>query len=219
LSTSLGADVLAFAIVAATLTIIPGLDTALVLRAAVTHGRSDAFATALGVNSGVLVWGVGAAAGVSALLTASTAAYVVLRFVGAAYMVILGSRFLRDAWRPRQGRLPHSGSGGDARRSPSGVAVAWRRGFITNLANPKVGAFYVALLPQFIPRGSPHILVGLMLASVHNVEGIAWFSLLILGIHGGRSWIMRPRIQRTLNAITGAVLITFASTLVLSDNN
>jgi len=58
-----------------------------------------------------------------------------------------------------------------------------------------------------------------MLASVHNVEGIAWFSLLILGIHGGRSWIMRPRIQRTLNAITGAVLITFASTLVLSDNN
>jgi threonine/homoserine/homoserine lactone efflux protein len=215
LSTSLGADVLAFAAVAGLLTIIPGLDTALDLRAAVTYGRSYAFATALGVNSGVLVWGVGAAAGVSALLTASTAAYTVLRFVGAAYMVFLGSRFLHDAWRAAPSKLV---SDGDARRSPNGVALAWRRGFITNLANPKVGAFYVALLPQFIPRGSPHILVGLLLATVHNVEGIAWFSLLILGIHGGRSWIMRSRVQRTLNAITGVVLVTFGSTLVLSDN-
>jgi threonine/homoserine/homoserine lactone efflux protein len=218
LSTSLGADILAFAVVAGLLTIIPGLDTALVLRAAVTHGRRYAFATALGVNSGVLVWGVGAAAGVSALLTASTAAYTVLRFVGAAYMVFLGIRFLHDAWHSR-GRAPSKlVSDADARQSPSGVAIAWRRGFITNLANPKVGAFYVALLPQFIPRGSPHILVGVLLAMVHNVEGITWFSLLILGIHGGRSWIMTSHMQRTLNAITGVVLITFASTLVLRDN-
>ena len=203
MSTVLGADVVAFAIVAGLLTLRPGLDTALVLRAAVTNGRSYAFATALGVNSGVLVWGVGAAAGVSALLTASTAAYAVLRFVGAAYMVILGSRFLRDAWLSRRAATVEFGSGGgDGRRPTGGIAVAWRRGFITNLANPKVVAFYVALLPQFIPRGSPHILVGLILATVHNVEGVAWFSLLILGIHSGRSWIMRSHVQRSLNAIT-----------------
>jgi threonine/homoserine/homoserine lactone efflux protein len=132
-------------------------------------------------------------------------------------MVLLGSRFLRDAWRSRRTASSQPISGGDARQPPGGFSAAWRRGFITNVANPKVGAFYVALLPQFIPRNSPHILVGLLLAMVHNVEGAAWFSLLVLSIHGGRSWTMRRRVQGTLNATAGAVLISFASTLVLAD--
>lgn len=108
-------------------------------------------------------------------------------------------------------------NGSDGLSPSGGVVRAWRRGCITNLANPKVGAFYVALLPQFIPSGSPHILVGLLLATIHNLEGLAWFSLLIFGVNGGQSWIMKPWLQRTFNTITGTVLIAFASTLVLSE--
>lgn len=63
---TIASAVIGFAVVAGLLTIVPGLDTALVLRGALTSGRAYAFATALGVNSGALVWGAGAAAGVSA---------------------------------------------------------------------------------------------------------------------------------------------------------
>jgi threonine/homoserine/homoserine lactone efflux protein len=80
-------SIASFAVVTALLTIIPGLDTALVLRAAVSGGRRQAFATALGVNTGVLIWGAGAAVGISALLTASELAYTLLRYAGAGYMV------------------------------------------------------------------------------------------------------------------------------------
>jgi len=69
--------------VAGLLTVIPGLDTALVLRAAITQGRRQGFATALGINTGALVWGAGAAVGVSALLTASSIAYMLVRIAAA----------------------------------------------------------------------------------------------------------------------------------------
>ncbi|HEU0315730.1 MAG TPA: LysE family transporter, partial [Solirubrobacteraceae bacterium] len=89
---------LSFAVVAGLLTIIPGLDTALVLRAALSQSRLHAFATAAGVSTGALIWGAGAAMGVSALLTASTAAYTAVRIVGAGYLLWLGGRLLWAAF-------------------------------------------------------------------------------------------------------------------------
>src|SRR4051794_27031402 len=106
--------ILSFAVLGALLTVTPGLDTALVLRSAVTMGRRAAFATAFGVNTGALVWGAAAAVGVSALLTASTTAYLVLRVAGAAYMIYLGARMLAGAVRSGSGGLaetPVPGSG------------------------------------------------------------------------------------------------------------
>ncbi len=81
---SLGASVLTFALLAGALTVTPGLDTALVLRAALTRGRREATATAAGIVTGLFVWGAAAAVGVSALLTASDVAFDVLRDAGAA---------------------------------------------------------------------------------------------------------------------------------------
>jgi threonine/homoserine/homoserine lactone efflux protein len=98
---SWSAALLGFAAVAGVLTIIPGLDTALVLRTALIQGRGRAFATALGILTGALLWGAGAAAGVSALLTASTIGYSIVRIAGAAYLVWLGCRFLRSAMATR----------------------------------------------------------------------------------------------------------------------
>jgi threonine/homoserine/homoserine lactone efflux protein len=93
--------VLSFAVVGGLLAITPGLDTALVLRSAVSSGRRTALATGLGVCAGALVWGAAAAVGVSALLTTSQVAYPVLRIVGAAYMIWLGGRMLWTAVRGR----------------------------------------------------------------------------------------------------------------------
>src|SRR5687768_15938810 len=84
---SLGSGVLPFALVAGVLTVTPGLDTALVLRSALTQSRREAVATGVGIVGGLFVWGAAAAVGVSALLTASQVAFDVLRYAGAVYLV------------------------------------------------------------------------------------------------------------------------------------
>ncbi|GLX00018.1 LysE family translocator [Microtetraspora sp. NBRC 16547] len=234
-----------FAVVAGLMTIVPGLDTALVLRSAITGGRRQAFATALGVNTGVLVWGAGAAVGVSALLTASQTAYTVLRLAGAAYLVWFGATMVLRTLRGRAatsnavttnsvttttdeaGRTEAAGGAVAPGTSPetgpetglvTGPGGAWARGLVTNLLNPKVGVFYVAMLPQFIPADAPHLLTGLLLALVHNVEGMAWFTLLIFGTHLARAWLSGARVHRVIDRVTGAVLVGFGLRLALSGN-
>ena len=209
---SIPAAVLSFALVAGLVTITPGLDTALVLRSALTQGRAPAYATALGVCTGCLAWGVAAAVGVSAILTASTVAYTVLRLVGAAYLIWLGLRWLIAAIRRRETPPAADGASSGAR----GWA-AWRQGYGVNILNPKIGAFYVALLPQFIPPDGPAVLMGGLLAAVHSVEGILWFTLIIAGAHAMRAWLRRPRVQRGMNGITGATLIGFGVALALPE--
>jgi threonine/homoserine/homoserine lactone efflux protein len=91
--------VLSFAVVAGLLTLVPGMDTALVLRSSISRSRPFAFATAIGINTGAMIWGVAAAVGVSALLAASEMAYRVLTIAGAAYMIWLGLSLLLKSLR------------------------------------------------------------------------------------------------------------------------
>lgn len=217
-SVTVASAVASFALVAGMLTVVPGLDTALVLRSAVNSGRKHAFATALGINTGTLVWGVAAAVGISALLTASQSAYTVVKLAGAAYMGWLGCRIL---WQLCQSRrdLPADPTIDDpspVRPMPGGVVRAWLTGLGTNLLNPKVGAFYVAMLPQFVPPETSHLAMGALLAVVHNAEGLAWFTLLILSTHLVRSWLAKRAVRRAVDAVTGTVLVAFGVKLALS---
>lgn len=203
--------VLSFAVLGALLTITPGLDTALVLRSAITMGRGPAFATALGVGAGALTWGAAAAVGASALLAASQVGYTVLRVAGAVYMIYLGVRMIRDA-------LRRDASGAEAGVG-EGAATFWStfgRGLLTNLLNPKVGAFYLAVLPQFVPPGADPLSTGLLLALVHDVEGLLWFTMIILGAQAARGYLARRSVRRTVDAGTGVVLLGFGVRLGLS---
>jgi threonine/homoserine/homoserine lactone efflux protein len=207
---TLGTAVLTFALLAGALTVTPGLDTALVLRAALTRGRREAVATGAGIIGGLLVWGAAAAAGVSAVLTASEVAYDVLRFAGAAYLLWLGVRmFVRAV---RGGELGAE-AGTTAPRS------AWRAarvGLATNLLNPKVGVFYVALLPQFLPTDRDPLAVGMLLTGVHAVLTVVWFALLI-GLAGVLArWLRRPATVRAIDGVTGAALVGFGVRLAAS---
>ena len=200
---SLGTAVASFAVVATVLTLTPGLDTALVLRAALTQGRRDAAATASGIVAGLLVWGAAAAVGVSALLTASELAFDLLRYAGAAYLVWFGARLILRAVRPRKA---------DALPDTAPSRTAWRAarlGLLTNLLNPKVGVFYVALLPQFLPAGSDPLGVGLLLAGVHGSLSLLWFALLIVLADALGRWLRRPRTTRAIDGVTGAALVGF----------
>ncbi|MEU4159534.1 LysE family translocator [Actinoplanes sp. NPDC026670] len=200
--------VLSFAVLGALLTITPGLDTALVLRAAITMGRGPAFATALGINAGALAWGAAAAVGASALLAASELGYMMLRLAGAAYMIYLGVRMIWGASR--------NGPEAEAQVTTATFWSTFGRGLLTNLLNPKVGAFYLAVLPQFVPANADPLSTGLLLALVHDVEGLIWFTMIILGAQAARAFLARRAVRRTVDAGTGVVLLGFGVRLGLS---
>lgn len=204
---TVGEALWSFAVVAALLTIIPGLDTALVLRASLTQSRVHAYATALGICAGALVWGAAAAVGASAILHASEIAFTILKLVGAAYMLWFGTSLIVGSFRKTY-RLPNGEvqPAGSLRRS-------FGRGALTNILNPKVGVFYMALIPQFIPTGTVPLAMGLSLALVHVVEVLIWFSLIIVATQHVRRFLTSARISRWIDRATGGVLIGFAGVL------
>lgn len=205
---TVGQALLLFAIVAGLLTLVPGIDTALVVRSVLTRGRAYAFGTALGILSGALLWGAAAAVGASALLAASALAYRLLTLAGAVYLVYLGVALLVRSFR----RGPDEPA---ADPPPASLTRAYLTGLGTNLLNPKVGAFYVATIPQFIPHGTIPVLMGLGLAAVHAVLTLVWFTVLILGGGAASRLLRSARAVRIIDRATGAVLIAFGIRLVL----
>ena len=138
---------------------------------------------------------------------------MLVRVAGAAYMIWLGSKMLWSAVRDRVGiDVPES----ILAAVPATAWGSWRRGLLTNLLNPKIGAFYVAVLPQFIPAGTSHLAVGLFLALVHDVEGMLWFTAIIFGAQSARRLLARRAAKRAIDGVTGTVLVGFGLRLGLS---
>ncbi|MDG4863743.1 LysE family translocator [Streptomyces sp. T-3] len=203
-----------FALVVGLLTLTPGLDTALILRTAALGRRNRAWGVVLGIQSGTLIWGALTSLGVTAVLTASQVAYEILRWAGAAYLLWMGARMLIDTWR----RTPGGDAGDEAAlQGTDSMAGGWRQGTLTNLLNPKVGVFYVAVLPQFIPAGAPHFTMGLLLTCVHIALGLVWSATLIAFARVLRGWLQRPSARRTLDRVTGTVVAGFGLRLALTD--
>ncbi|MFG2825340.1 LysE family translocator [Kitasatospora sp. NPDC048365] len=209
-----------FALVVGLLTLTPGLDTALILRTAALGRRRRARGVVLGIQTGTLLWGAGASLGVTALLTASRLGYEVLRWGGVAYLVWMAARMVHGSFRgsPQHGTDGTDGSDDrDGRDSRDSLAAGWRQGTLTNLLNPKVGVFYVAVLPQFIPAGAPHFTTGLLLTCVHVVLGVLWSAVLIASAAALGARLRRPEVRRLLDRITGTVVAAFAVKLALGD--
>ena len=198
-----------FALVVGLLTLTPGLDTALILRTSALGRRRQAWGVVLGIQTGTLIWGTLTSAGVTALLTASQVAYEVLRWAGAAYLVWMGVGMLRKQGTEAPAEQEESVEGG--------FGHGWRRGTLTNLLNPKVGVFYVAVLPQFIPAGAPHFAAGVALTCVHVVEGVLWSTVLVGFARVLRGWLRRPAARRVMDRVTGAVVVGFGLKLALAD--
>ncbi|MFO1255685.1 MAG: LysE family translocator [Sphingomonadaceae bacterium] len=205
------AALLAFTAAASLLTITPGLDTALVLRTAAAEGPRRAMLAAVGIALGCLGWGLLVGAGLGALLAASRLAYETLRWAGALYLFYLGARLIH---RPRRGF--------DLADTETAIPAQpnWLlRGFLTNMLNPKVGVFYVSFLPQFIPAGSSVLGWSVLLASVHNVLGLAWFGALVAATRPLLGALKRPGIMAWLDRLTGGLFVAFGLKLALDTRN
>lgn len=139
-----------------------------------------------------------------------------MRLVGAAYLLWMGARMLWTSMRRGHGVAEPTAE--EERPAPtSGLFPGWRRGALTNLLNPKIGVFYVAVLPQFIPANAPHLAMGVALTCVHVVEGLLWSATLVAFAQVLRGWLRRPVAQRVLDRITGTVIVGFGVKLAIGD--
>jgi threonine/homoserine/homoserine lactone efflux protein len=193
----------AFALVATLLAITPGADTLLVVRNALTRGRTAALAAVAGIAGGCVVHATLSAVGVSLILVQSAEAFAALKLCGAAYLIVLGVQSVRRWLRP-DGRSPVTAEGG--RAAPRRLR-SFLEGLLTNVLNPKVGIFYLAFLPQFIGPGDPVLARSLLLGALHIGIGVVWLSILSFGVGRIRP-LVESRIWRArLEGLSGAVLI------------
>lgn len=198
----------AFLVAASILTVTPGVDTAMVLRAATVDGRRAAVFAGLGIGLGCLIWGGAVSLGLGAILRASEMAYRIVKFAGAAYLVWLGAKLLI---RPRTA-LDTNGPA-----SPDSKGAFWR-GLLTNLLNPKIGVFYVTFLPQFVPTGANVAGYSFFLACLHVLVTLAWFAALIAATVPLGRFLRRPGAVRTMDRLTGGVFIAFGLKLAGSSS-
>jgi threonine/homoserine/homoserine lactone efflux protein len=201
---------LTFVPVAALLSVTPGAATALVVRNAARGGRRHAFLTTSGNSIGVLVWGCFAAVGIATLVATSVAVFDAVKLVGAAVLIVIGLRSLRGR---DSGEARGAGRFGTAVSAPGRAAL--REGLLTSLANPKLAVFFVALFPQFVPRGAPMLPSALAMAGVIVAVDLVWYSTLALLVARARNAFVAGGWARRVERLTGAVLIGLGIRLAL----
>jgi len=196
------------------LNLTPGPDVLYIVSHGLRHGARAGAVAALGIVSGCFVHVFAAAAGLGALLATSAAAFNLLKWVGAVYLLWMGVKLLFS----RAGRLDLN------RAADTGVKAdlwaIWRRGFLTNVLNPKVALFFLAFVPQFIAPGTEDKVTAFLLLGL-------LFNLNSLPINFGYAWLAGwasrrvgavQRAMHWMDRAAGLMFIGFGLKLALSDN-
>jgi threonine/homoserine/homoserine lactone efflux protein len=201
------------------LNLTPGPDVLYIVTQALRHGLRAGLVAALGITGGCFVHIFAAAVGVSALMLASSTAFTLLKWVGAAYLVYVGMRMLfsrapaaQDLALPQEQSLVLAG--------PRELKTIFMRGFWTNALNPKVALFFLAFLPQFIAPTVEHKpLAFLLLGLLFNFNAV-WVNL---GWACAAVWLARKAgglqaRMHWLDRVAGSLFIAFGLKLALTDN-
>jgi threonine/homoserine/homoserine lactone efflux protein len=180
----------------------PGQDTALTIRNTLLGNRRTGAATALGVSAGQATWTVATSAGLAVVVMASAPLFLAIRLVGAAYLVYLGARSLLKAIA--------RGNAGDVKsvRPTSHLSqrTALVQGFLSNLSNAKMVAFFISLLPPFAGP-HPSFLLLLALGLNFSLLTLAWLVGYAFAVDRMGRWLRQSSVRRSLDGLLGAVLI------------
>jgi threonine/homoserine/homoserine lactone efflux protein len=205
-------DLTLFVISGLLLNIAPGVDFLYVLSNAASRGTLAGVWAALGIGLGCFVHISFAALGLSAILASSAAAFTVVKWIGAAYLIYVGISMLRQ----RRGLMPAVNAG--ARAPVAGYTRVFWQGFLTNVLNPKVALFFLAFVPQFIGVSSPtKVQAFLLLGTIFNTTGTAW-NLFVAWAAGflSRRLQLASRVGLWLNRSLGALFIALGIRLGLT---
>ena len=198
----------AFLGVAIILVLVPGPDFAVVTKNTLAGGRRRGRFTAAGVGTSNAVQGAVAVSGLSAIILQAQPVFTAIKWAGVCYLAVLGIQSLVSALRGQYDLLA-----GEQGVTGAGAAFGgWRQGFLSNITNPKVLIFYIAVLPQFLrPGAAPGWL--LAFAWSHAALSLAYLLALSTGLAKARSWLARRRVRRAMDTATGAVLLGFSARL------
>jgi threonine/homoserine/homoserine lactone efflux protein len=191
----------AFVVAVLLISASPGPAMALIFRRAAVGGWRSAVPTVLGLELGLYLWALAAAAGFAALVAVSETAYLVLRVVGAAVLLWLGIRAWRSAWR-----------GDDAPDAESMVTgrdwwKAFGEGVVVQLANPKAAVFMIAFYPQFVPADRPLFATTAGLAALQVTIETVFYLTLAYAVGRAGAFFRRSKVRRRLDAVAGTVLV------------
>ncbi|KAJ51271.1 threonine/homoserine/homoserine lactone efflux protein [Clostridium tetanomorphum] len=188
------------------LNLTPGADTIYILGNSISNGKKVGIMSALGISTGCIVHTIMAALGLSVILAKSAMAFNIIKYLGAAYLIYLGIRFL----------ISKSSLVVQKDSNSSSLIKIYFQGVITNVLNPKVALFFLAFLPQFIhPNNSYGVIPFLILGFTFITTATLWSIVLVIFssyIAGRLSEKMG--LATSLNKITGAVFIALGLNLL-----
>ncbi len=202
-----GAGYGTFVVLAVVLVLVPGPDFAVVVRNTLAGGRGRGAWSAVGITVSNVVQGTAAATGLAAVVVRVEPLFHAVRWLGVGYLAYLAGQAFVSAVR---GRYPALDDGGTASGPPALTGL--RQGFLSNVTNPKVLAFYLAVLPQFLGPGTA-VPVLLAYALTHAVVGLGYLLLLVTVLHRARRLLARRPVRRALDAFTGCALLAFGARL------
>jgi threonine/homoserine/homoserine lactone efflux protein len=207
-------DLALFAVTVLVLNATPGVDLALTLVSTLKGGVRAGLAAAAGIASGCVIHTLAAAFGLAAVLAASSAAFSVVKWAGAAYLLWLAVGMLRQGL--RSGSAKPSDAAPASAPVPKSPTLLFRHGFLTNVLNPKVALFFLALLPQFIDAdASNKTLAFLFLGGWFVVQGFAFLAIFVLLMAPLRRWQAPVAVARGLQLVGGSLFALLAARLAL----
>ena len=191
------------------LILAPGPDMYYVITRGVTHGRKAGVLSALGVICGILVHTTAASFGLTLILQTSAMAFLIVKYLGAIYLVYLGIK----AWREK--------STFNVKTSSSSLSfrkIFWQ-GVLSNVLNPKIAIFFLAFLPQFVDKGSSHVALQMVILGL-TFASFGLCFLLVVGYSCGTlgSWLtQRPQYTQFLQRFAAGILIALGIRLALTE--
>jgi threonine/homoserine/homoserine lactone efflux protein len=194
------------------LNLMPGPDSLLIMTRSATQGWRAGFAATWGIGAGTFVHVFAAAIGLSAILATSATAFMVVKYVGAAYILWMAVGLLRSK----------KDGGAKVVSAPAlPYARIFGQGFLTNVLNPKVAIFFLAFMPQFIDANAPSKAVAfIILGTIFNVNGMLWSHALAFATAKASNRLKpSPVVALWLNRVTGGLFVWLGVKLALSDQH
>ncbi|WP_332854903.1 LysE family translocator [Duganella sp. S19_KUP01_CR8] len=214
-------DLTLFVISGLLLNIMPGPDTLLIMTRSATQGWRAGSAAALGIGAGTMIHIFAAALGLSALLATSAAAFTVVKWVGAAYIVYVGIGMLRAKLRAQADDAAAAETAARAAAQPLEYRKIFFQGFLTNVLNPKVALFFLAFVPQFISVDSTSKpLAFIVLGCIFNFNGMLWCNgLAVFTAFASARLKVKPLVALWLNRVTGGLFLALGLRLALAEQH
>lgn len=202
---------LSFIIFCFLLTITPGADMALVTKNTLTYSRRGGVVTAFGICTGLLFYGFLTASGLAYLLIQNKHLFLILKNLGACYLIYLGVKTLYSLIITKEQLL----TAGDAPAQKDIQNKLFLEGLLTNLLNPKIIVFYLSIIPQFIEINSAGFFDIFSYALIHILMGLVWLYFYATLLQQTQQLLLKPKIKQLLEGFTGFVMVGLGLRMLL----